>query len=72
MAKKKEKKKKDRERRVAQEKHAADQKRSQEKTAKGASQGPKTNIFTSAVPEPKINPLTTSTKKTFNYRRSGG
>ena len=73
MAKDKQQKKKERERRVAQKKHAAAQKRDQDQTASEKSKaGRKTNIFTASVTVPKTNSLSTNTKPSFNHRRSGG
>jgi hypothetical protein len=69
MAKNKQQKKKERERRVAQKKHAAAQKRVQDQTASESSQaGRKTNIFTPSVAVPKTNSLSTKPKQPFNYR----
>jgi hypothetical protein len=73
MAKNKQQKKKERERRVAQKKHAADQKRVQDQTATESSKASrKTNIFTDSLAVPKTNSLSTKAKQPFNYRRSGG
>lgn len=73
LAKKKEQKKKERERRVAQKKHAEAQKRNQEKNAEAASKaGRKADLFTAPVSIPKTNQVAASVPKPFNYRRSGG
>ncbi len=74
MAKNKQQKKKERERRVAQKKHAAAQKRVQDQTAtENSNAARKTNVFTDSVAAaPKTNSLSVKTKQPFNYRRSGG
>jgi len=73
MAKNKQQKKKERERRVAQKKHVGAQKRDQDQTAsENAKAGRKTNFLTASVAVPKTNSLSTNTKQPFNYRRSGG
>ncbi|WP_298862948.1 hypothetical protein [uncultured Gimesia sp.] len=73
MAKNKQQKKKEREKRVAKEKHAASaKKRTQEKTAK-ASLKPATQrsqIMSAAVP--KAKPVVTNSKSSFTQRRTGG
>jgi hypothetical protein len=72
MPKNKQQKKKERERRVAQKKHAADQKRDQDQTASESSKAErKTNIFTASVAVPKTKAVSTKTKQSFNFRRSG-
>jgi hypothetical protein len=73
MSKNKEQKKKERERRVAQKKHAAAMKKAQEKTAgDGAAPFPQQNKFTPGDAAPKTPYVTSNSKKPFNYRRSGG
>jgi hypothetical protein len=74
MPKKKEQKKKDRERRVAQKKHAEATKRAEEKSAETTSGFPKSNVFTGSVslPQQKPKPIAPKTQKPFNFRRSGG
>ena len=72
MAKNKEQKKKDRERRVAQKKHAAEiKKHAQEKTAKepASSSLAKPNLTAAAVP--KSNYIPVNKKSPFTQRRGG-
>ncbi len=73
MAKNKQQKKKDREKRVAKKKHEADaKKRTQEKTAKETQKNipERANLMKPAVP--KTNNIPTSKKSTFTQRRTGG
>ena len=74
MDKRKERKKKERERRVAQKKHAETQKRTQEEKAaqETSKTGRKSSLFTIPVTAPKPTQITTSIPKTFGHRRSGG
>jgi hypothetical protein len=73
LAKKKEQKKKDRERRVAQKKHAEAQKRIQEKNAQEDTKaGRKADLFTAPVSAPKTSYVPSSVPKPFNHRRGGG
>lgn len=74
MAKNKEQKKKERERRVAQKKHAAALKRAQEEKTSGqsATSFPQQNKFTPDNAAPKTPYVAANTKKPFNYRRTGG
>lgn len=73
MAKSKQQKKKDREKRVAKEKHAADaKKRTQEKSAKSSLKPAtqRSQMMSAAVPKPK--PVVTNNKSSFTQRRTGG
>jgi hypothetical protein len=73
MAKNKQQKKKERERRVAQKKHAAAQKRISDQTVTdNAKASQKPNLFTASLAVPKTTSVSTKTKQPFNYRRSGG
>ncbi|MDA1013204.1 MAG: hypothetical protein O3A00_01985 [Planctomycetota bacterium] len=72
MANKKEQKKKDRERRVAQKKHDADAKRhAQEKTTKEPARATlaKPNLSANAVPKTDYVPI--NKKSPFSQRRGG-
>ena len=71
--KKKEQKKKDREKRVAKKKHVAAQKKAQEKGAEGPTKfGAKPVDTIASLTQPKSSIPTSTAKKPFNYRRSGG
>ena len=70
--KKQENKKKDRERRVAQKKHAEAEKRAElTNTAESPKALPKTNLFTGSVSGPKTQ-SPAKTQRPFNHRRTGG
>jgi hypothetical protein len=70
--KKQENKKKDRQRRVAQKKHAEAEKRAQlTNTAESPKALPKTNLFTGSVSGPKTQ-SPAKTQRPFNHRRTGG
>jgi len=70
--KKQENKKKERERRVAQKKHAGAEKRAQlTNTAESPKALPKTNLFTGSVSGAKTQSLGNA-KRPFNHRRTGG
>jgi hypothetical protein len=72
MSKKKQDKKKERERRVAQKKHAEAEKRAQLATADDAPKAlPKTKLFTGSVTGSKSKAISTQ-KRPFTHRRSGG
>ena len=73
MAKNKERRKKDRERRVAQKKLAAAQRRSQESTVEEPRKpGLKKSRLTAGVPVPKTDYSASNTKRPFVHRRTGG
>jgi hypothetical protein len=73
MSKNKEQKKKERERRVAQKKHAAALKRAQDKNAGDAAASfPQQNKVTPDNAISKTPYVSANTKKPFNYRRTGG
>ncbi len=73
MPKSKQQKKKDREKRVAKEKHAANaKKRTQEKTAKASMKPATQRSQTMSAAIPKPNPVVSSKKSTFTQRRTGG
>jgi hypothetical protein len=69
--KKQDNKKKDRERRVAQKKHAEAEKRAQLNTAESPKALPKTNLFTGSVSGPKTQ-SPAKAQRPFNHRRTGG
>ncbi len=70
--KKQETKKKERERRVAQKKHAEAEKRAQlSNTAESPKALPKPNLFTGSVSGPKTQSLGNA-KRPFGHRRTGG
>ena len=73
MPKSKQQKKKDREKRVAKEKHAANaKKRTQEKTAKASMKPATQRSQTMSAAIPKHNHVVSSKKSTFTQRRTGG
>lgn len=74
MPKSKQQKQKERERRVAQEKHAAaTQKRTEEKTAHaGKKPLSRTAKVMTAVALPKTDYVASKTKTAFTHRRTGG
>ena len=70
--KKQENKKKERERRVAQKKHAEAEKRAQlTNTVESPQALPKTSLFTRSVSGPKTQSVPTE-KRPFSHRRTGG